>query len=256
MMGSCFSTEVGKLLIEDGFDVCLNPFGILFNPASICSSISRLESRKKFTIDDVIPREGKYVSYFHHGSFARETPEAFLENANTALKQAADFFAEADTVILTLGTSWVFRHIERGYVVSNCHKVPAREFSREFLPMEETAAMLGDVVSRHPEKKWIFTVSPIRHMADGIHGNQISKSSLLLAIERLRENYPQAGYFEAYEIMTDTLRDWSWYRENGTHPTEEAVKRIYDAFLVYLENEKDIDSNRRNSRHMDSIGTI
>jgi len=234
MMGSCFSTEVGKLMQQDGWDVCLNPFGILFNPASICSSLCRLESREPFCEADVIPRDGKFVSYFHHGSFARPTSAEFLADANAALASAADYFAAADTVILTFGTAWVFRHIARGYVVSNCHKVPAREFSREFLPVEEIVALLDPVVSRHPEKRWILTVSPIRHPADGIHGNQLSKSTLLVAADRLARLHSNVDYFESYEIMTDTLRDHSWYKDDGTHPTDAAVRHIYAAFLSHI----------------------
>lgn len=233
MMGSCFSTEVGRLMIEDGWDVCLNPFGILFNPASICSSLLRLENRKPFCGEDVIGRDGKYVSFFHHGSFARDTPQEFLSVANSALSEAADRFAASDTVILTFGTAWVFRHISRGYVVSNCHKVPSREFERVFMPVEEITALLGPVFARFKDKRFILTVSPIRHPADGIHGNQLSKSTLIVASDRLAGEYPNVDYFESYEIMTDTLRDHSWYREDGNHPTAEAVRRIYEAFQIF-----------------------
>lgn len=232
MMGSCFSTEVGNILVEKGYDVILNPFGILFNPASIASSLVRLETGAHFTPADVIVRDGQYVSFFHHGSFRRETPDLFLENANKALDEAVLFFKKADTIILTLGTAWVFRHLERGYIVSNCHKVPAREFRREFMNVDEIVSLLKPVVFRHPDKRWIFTVSPIRHMADGAHGNQLSKSTLLLAIDELQRLFSGVvGYFPAYEIMMDELRDHSWYIDGGSHPTPEAVKIIAERFL-------------------------
>lgn len=232
MMGSCFSTEVGNILVEEGYRVELNPFGILFNPASAASSLVRLETGEHFTPEDVIPREGQYVSFFHHGSFRRGTPELFLENANAALDRAAVAFAAADTVILTLGTAWVFRHKERGYIVTNCHKVPAREFRREFLNVDETVSLLEPVIGRHTDKRWIFTVSPIRHMADGAHGNQLSKSTLLLAIDSLQKKFPDTvSYFPAYEIMLDELRDYKWYIDGKNHPTPEAVRIIADRFL-------------------------
>ena len=232
MMGSCFSTEVGTLLIEDGFDVTLNPFGILFNPASIASSICRMESGTPFTAEDVIPRDGSFVSFFHHGSFRRPSPEEFLHDANEALDKAVTTFKTADIIILTLGTAWVFRHLERNYIVSNCHKVPAREFRREFLEVDDIVALLDPIIARHPEKRWIFTVSPIRHLADGMHGNQLSKSTLLLAIDRLQKLHPQnVDYFEAYEIMMDELRDHSYYNDGGNHPTPAAVKIIHDRFV-------------------------
>lgn len=239
MIGSCFAAEVGACLIADGYDVTLNPFGVQYNPASICAAIERLESGERFTERDVIRRVDdaskgifRYVSFAHHGSFARETPEAFLADANAALDASAAAFAATDTVIITLGTAWVFRLASTDEVVSNCHKVPAREFHRELLSVAETAGMLSAVVARHPEKKWIFTVSPIRHLADTLHGNQISKSTLLLSIDELQRRYPEVTYFPSYEIMMDELRDYSWYSPaNKTHPTSEAVEVIFRRFL-------------------------
>lgn len=234
MMGSCFSTEVGRRLQEEGYDVVLNPFGILFNPASIARSLERLESRQPFTEADVISREGQFCSFHHHGSFRRETPEAFLLNANAALQAGADAFDAADTVVLTLGTAWVFRHLARNIIVSNCHKVPAREFSRERLSVDETVALLAPVVERHPEKRWILTVSPVRHLADGPHGNQVSKATLVLAAEELCERFPQVCYFPSYEIMVEELRESRWYAANGTHPSPEAVDLIAERFRQNL----------------------
>lgn len=239
MTGSCFSTEVGTLMKENGYDVVLNPFGILFNPASIASSLERLESGAEFTRDDVVRRVDdasrgvfSYVSFHHHGSAGRATPEEFLRDANAALRQASSDFREADTVVLTLGTAWVFRHREKGFVVANCHKVPAREFDRVFLSEEEIVSLLSPVVGRHPDKRWIFTVSPVRHLADGAHANQLSKSTLLLAVDKLQRLYPDStGYFPAYEIMLDDLRDRSWYAADGVHPGPEAVRIIYNSFI-------------------------
>ena len=234
MMGSCFSTEVGTRLKDDGYNVLLNPFGILFNPASICSSLLRLESREPFSASDVIERDGQYCSFFHHGCFRRPTPEEFLSNANNSLKESADFFDRCSTVILTFGTAWVFRHLERNLIVSNCHKVPAREFKREKLEIKDIVEMLSPVIARYADKEWIFTVSPIRHLADGAHGNQLSKATLLLAIEELRKRFPDCtAYFPAYEIMIDELRDYSWYGEDKVHPSREAVERIYSSFREY-----------------------
>lgn len=239
MTGSCFSTEVGALMKENGYYVVLNPFGILFNPASIASSLERLESGAEFTRDDVVRRVDdasrgvfSYVSFHHHGSAGRATPEEFLRDANAALRQASSDFREADTVVLTLGTAWVFRHREKGFVVANCHKVPAREFDRVFLSEEEIVSLLSPVVGRHPDKRWIFTVSPVRHLADGAHANQLSKSTLLLAVDKLQRLYPDStGYFPAYEIMLDDLRDRSWYAADGVHPGPEAVRIIYNSFI-------------------------
>ena len=234
MMGSCFSTEVGSRLETAGYAVTRNPFGILFNPASIAASLERLENRTPFTAADVIPREGQFCSFHHHGSFRRPTPEEFLENANAALQAGADAFDAAQVVVLTLGTAWAFRHKERNLIVSNCHKVPAQEFSRERLSVNETVALLAPIVARHSNKRWILTVSPVRHLADGLHGNQVSKSTLILAADALVEQFPNVEYFPAYEIMVEELRDERWWAANGTHPAPEAVDLICDRFKATL----------------------
>lgn len=230
LMGSCFSSEVGKRMQNDGRQVLLNPFGILFNPASICASLERLESVAPFRAEDVIERDGQYCSFHHHGSFRRPTPEIFLADANDALRAGAQWFSECDTVILTFGTAWVFRHLERNLIVSNCHKVPSREFSRERLSISQIVGMVSPIIERHPEKQWILTVSPIRHLADGMHGNQVSKSTLILACDEMENRYSNVTYFPSYEIMMDQLRDYRWYTDNQTHPSSEAVDVIYGEF--------------------------
>lgn len=240
MIGSCFASEIGGRLQGEGYDITLNPFGPLYNPASIAAALQRLESGRPFTEGEVIRRVDdaarnivRYVSFSHHGSFARETPEAFLENANASLRQAAEAFRKSDTCIITLGTAWIFRLISTSEVVGNCHKIPAREFRRELLSVTEVADLLSPVIARHREKRWIFTVSPIRHLADTAHGNQISKSTLLLAIDSLQKHFAgEVLYFPAYEIMIDELRDYSWYSPaDKTHPGPEAVEIIFRRFL-------------------------
>ena len=250
-VGSCFADSVGALIMESGFSVMLNPFGVLYNPASISQSFHRMESREPFTDADVICSEGRYTSFWHHSRFSRPSAQEFLENANAALLEAADAFAKADVCVVTLGTSWVFRHIARDMIVSNCHKIVASEFRRERLSVDQSAELLASVVERYPHKLWIFTVSPIRHMADGAHGNQISKASLLLAVERLRERYPNVTYFPAYEIMMDELRDYRFYEENMTHPSHLAVEYIFDCFRQFAIDpacENAIAANRKAAR--------
>ena len=247
-MGSCFADEVGGIMSSLGFSVTLNPFGVLYNPASIAQSLQRLESRLPFTAADVVCCEGRYTSFYHHSRFSRDTAEEFLENANAALDAAAGAFEAADVVVVTLGTSWVFRHKERDMIVSNCHKIAARQFERFRLSAEQSAALLGPVIARYPDKRWIFTVSPIRHLADGAHGNQLSKAALLLAVDSLVQRHPCATYFPAYEIMMDELRDYRFYQENMTHPTAQAVGHIFECFKQFAltpECEKGIEEARR-----------
>ena len=242
MIGSCFTDNIGSQLKDFGFDVCVNPFGTLYNPASVHSAIKRLVSREVFTPEDCV-RIGagdlRFCSFSHHTSFARQSEEDFLENANAALENAAEFFRDCNKVIITLGTSWCYRHIDRDMIVSNCLKHPAAEYSREFLHTSQTAAILRDIIdicsSSKTPKEVIFTVSPIRHFKDGAHGNQISKASLLVGIDQtLNElEHGKADYFPSYEIMMDELRDYRFYAEDMCHPTLQAVNYIRERFLAW-----------------------
>ena len=237
MLGSCFSTEIGQILKDYRFDVMVNPFGVLYNPCSIANSIKRLLNATPFTADDVIQTNptdsnaaSKFASFSHHSSFARHTPEEFLNTANQSLAEAAYFLNTADTIIITLGTAWIFRNISTGKIVSNCHKRVAKEFNRELLSVEECYTVLLETANSLRDKKIIFTVSPIRHLKDTAHGNQISKSTLLLAVEKITSNCDWCKYFPSYEIMMDELRDYRYYAEDMVHPSALAVKFIFEKF--------------------------
>ena len=237
MLGSCFTTEIGKILQDYKFDVMANPFGVLYNPCSISKSIRRLLECTPFREDEIIrtnptdPRSpARYASFWHHSSFSRSTCEEFVANANKSLQSASSFLQKADTIIITLGTAWTYRHLQSGEIVSNCHKILAKEFNRELLTVESCKKELGEIANALPDKNIIFTVSPIRHLKDTAHGNQISKATLLLAIEEIVKGYPNCTYFPSYEIMMDELRDYRFYAEDMLHPSPVAVKYIFEIF--------------------------
>ncbi len=234
-LGSCFAAEIGDRLSQSGFRININPFGTLYNPASISAAVRRLGSPVPFTEEDVIYSEplGRYNSFWHHTKFSNVTKEGFLAGANESLKSSAEAYAKADICLVTLGTAWVFRHIGSGKIVANCNKVPAKEFHRERLTVEETTLLLSEMIGNNPDKEWIFTVSPIRHLADGAYGNSLSKATLLLATERLEKAFPNVHYFPAFEIMMDELRDYRFYAENMTHPSSQASELIFLRFLDY-----------------------
>ncbi len=255
LLGSCFASEIGKYLSDAGMNILNNPFGVLYNPASIAHSIKRLLNGNSFCVSDIVPRDinpskvsspsgtissehrqiapegGGWVSFFHHGSFARETPEDFLANANSCLARSAKHFADSSHIIITFGTAGVFRHIERDMIVSNCHKHPAREFRRESLSIEDIVNLWAPLLQQLSDKQFIFTVSPIRYRVDGMHGNAVSKATLLLAVEQLCRNFANATYFPAYEIVLDELRDYRWFAADGVHPSPEAVRIVCNRFL-------------------------
>lgn len=234
MLGSCFSDNIGKRLSELGFDVCVNPFGTLYNPASIASAVSRLVNGEHFTEKDCVEIGAgceRVCSFSHHTSFSGTDAKEFLTKANDALDTASRFFRECNKVIITLGTSWCFRHIGTGSIVSNCLKHPAAEFQRERLEVQEIATLLKDIIETYcgKRKEYIFTVSPIRHFKDGAHGNQLSKAGLLLGIDSVIGD--RAEYFPAYEIVMDELRDYRFYAEDMCHPTSQTTEYILERFL-------------------------
>ena len=232
MLGSCFSDNIGKQLADFGFDVCVNPFGTLYNPLSILQAVRLLTGDSMFSHEDCVEigaGDNRICSFCHHTSFARSSEEEFLNYANKSLEEARKFFRECNKVIITLGTSWCYRHIEKDMVVSNCLKRNPKEFVREFLPAGQTAAMLREIMELCPDKQFIFTVSPIRHFKNGAHGNQLSKASLLLGIEEALAG--TADYFPAYEIVMDELRDYRFYAEDMCHPTQQTADYLCERFL-------------------------
>ena len=264
MLGSCFSDSIGRQLSDFGFDVCVNPFGTLYNPVSILQSIDMLAGSRLFGPEDCVQigaGDERWCSFSHHTSFARASEEEFLADANEALATARERFVSCNKIIITLGTAWCFRNLTSGAVVSNCLKRPAAEFIRERLSSAEVTETLRKISELCPGKQFIFTVSPIRHFKDGAHGNQISKSALLLGIDdflcgcpvdlSMTPFYP-ADYFPAYEIMMDELRDYRFYAEDMCHPSQQAVDYIRERFLDWAlpsSERQALDENIRRFRH-------
>ena len=257
VLGSCFADAIGEKLAAAGFDVLRNPFGTLYYPASVATAVERIDSARPFTADECVEMgagAGLVCSFAHHTRFARPTPEAFLDAANAALAADAAAWAGCRRVIVTLGTAWVWRALEQPGqpVVANCLKRPAREFAHELLGVDTCAALLRSLVEDHPDKQFLFTVSPIRHLGDGAHANTLSKSTLQLAVQQVVTAFsnpssspaavpssclaptghlPRAEYFPAYEILLDELRDYRFYADDLVHPADTAVQLIWERFL-------------------------
>ena len=252
ILGSCFADNMGQKMVDLGFDVCLNPFGTLYNPVSVCNSVARLTSGIPFSKDECVQMgagAGLVCSFSHHTSFARRTEDEFLQVANASLKEASLRWKAASKVIITLGTAWIYEYLRSGETVSNCLKIDAKEFSRRRLYVRDTATLLMNMIARHPEKEFIFTVSPIRHFKDGAHGNQISKSTLLLALDEVLAKFPErCEYFPAYEIVLDELRDYRFYAADMIHPSDQAVDYLWSRFVRFAMPESELpalDARRR-----------
>ena len=253
-VGSCFADEIGRRCTERYFDAQVNPFGVLFNPCSVTDCLGLLEGYGinaqgcSFIPEDVIETGGGFCSFHHHGSMARPTVQEFLDNANKVLADASEFYYREGWVVVTLGTAFIYTDKESGMVVSNCHKLPADRFERTMIDADQVYDALSQYVAARPGRQWIFTVSPIRYMAFGAHASQISKATLLLAVDALQARFPNVAYFPAYEVMMDELRDYRFYEDNLIHPSRQAVEYIYDCFREFAIDPSCVDAIARNRR--------
>ncbi len=236
LFGSCFAENIGNLLLSNKFPCDVNPFGILYNPLSVAEALQRIRTRRVFGETELFERDGLWHSYLHHGAFSDASPTACVERINRRLLQASDELPQLDLLVVTWGTAWAYALNETGEVVGNCHKQPERLFSRRLLGVEEIVtayvALLKVLRASNPKLKVLLTVSPIRHLKDGLPGNQIGKSVLLLAADALRKQCPACYYFPSYEIMMDELRDYRFYADDMLHPSPVALAYLWECFAT------------------------
>lgn len=232
LFGSCFSENIGELLADNKFRIDINPFGVLYNPLSVSEAMNELLDRKNYHVNDLFYEYGLWHSWMHHSSFSSIDQSTCLEQINSRLKQAATLIREADVLICTFGSAWVYE--KNGKVVGNCHKMPEALFIRRLLNVDEIVKTLSTTLMRlrkqNSKIRILLTVSPIRHRKDGLHGNQISKSTLLLAIHKLQKVVSDCYYFPSYEIMMDELRDYRFYSDDMLHPSSLAIDYIWECF--------------------------
>jgi|WetSurMetagenome_2_1015567.scaffolds.fasta_scaffold00150_12 hypothetical protein len=233
--GSCFADTMGERLREFRFNACVNPSGPLFNPASIATLLGRLQSQKPYTESELFEDGGLWHGWDHHGSFSAPSPEQCLSAMNAAFDEGTAAYENLDVLVLTFGTAFVYRHSGTGDIVANCHKQPARMFSRELLSVqeivEEYSEIFSAVYARRPSARCIVSVSPVRHLRDSPHENLVSKSILVCAVHELEKLFPRLYYFPAYEIMMDELRDYRFYEADMAHPNKIAVDYLWEKFV-------------------------
>lgn len=244
MLGSCFAENIGEKLSYFKFNADVNPCGIVYNPKSAASVLRRLVEGRPFMGDELLENNGLWVSLLHHGSFSSQDKEECLLRINKRFAEAAEKLKTVDLLVLTFGTAWVYRYKADGRIVSNCHKIPASAFERFRLTPEDIVVEYTELIGRlreiNPELRVLFTVSPIRHWKDGAHGNQLSKSTLLLAIDELAGSLDRVYYFPSYEIVMDELRDYRFYAEDMLHITLQAVEYIWNCFKeTYIDKTAD-----------------
>ena len=232
LLGSCFADNIGEKFGAHYFQMLSNPYGTLYNPASIAAILSPIaNSQSPISNPPIIEWGGLWHSMLHHGSFSHSDRAQVLLHCEQSRELLHAFLQEATVVIVTFGTAWVYEY--EGKVVSNCHKMPANRFVRRRLSVDEIVAMWQPLLQAMPDKHWIFTVSPIRHIKDGLHENQLSKAILLQAVEELvnKANSDKVGYFPSYEILLDELRDYRFFAEDMVHPSPVAVEYIWQRFV-------------------------
>lgn len=248
LLGSCFAENIGKRLSENNFKVSVNPFGILYNPLSISQAIDLLLTEKIFDDTDVFEHEGLFHTFYHHSSFSNADKFTFLKTINECRTDASREIKDADLLLLTFGTSYIFKERQRNSIVGNCHKLPSESFVRSRLNVTDIVSSWHELISKlrehNPDLKILFTVSPIRHWKDGAHNNQLSKATLLLAIEELINNNADLFYFPSYEIMLDELRDYRFYAEDMIHPSEVAIEYIWQCFANTYFDKNTSDLNK------------
>lgn len=237
IIGSCFAENIGKRLVACKFPVLLNPFGILYNPLSIAEALQRIADGRLLAEEspEFVFHDERWHSMLHHGDFSHRNKADVISAVNGSLERAHLFLSGLDLLTLTFGTAYVYRRKSDNMVVGNCHKIPGGEFTRSLLTVDEIVAAIVaafEKVSRlSPDVKLLLTVSPIRHMRDGAHGNQVSKAVLLLAVEELKRRLPgRVFYFPAYEIVLDELRDYRFYAEDMIHPSDATAGYVWDCF--------------------------
>lgn len=234
LWGSCFAENIGKRLTDNKFSCDVNPFGVLYNPLSIAEALYELQEGKLYTAGQLMEHQGTWFSLMHHSAFSSRSQEDCLSRINKRLQEGSVRLQEMDWLLFTWGTSRVYIWKEDGRIVGNCHKLPDRCFTRRLLSVEEIVStylkLLEALHRQNPRLKVLFTVSPIRHAKDGMHGNQLNKAVLLLAVEELCTRLPYCHYFPSYEILMDELRDYRFYADDMLHPSPVAVDYIWECF--------------------------
>ncbi len=241
-IGSCFSQAIGERLVENKFEVLVNPFGTVFNPISIFRLLENSLSNDFSILDSTVENNGAWFNYHVHSDMYETTKDALKCKVEEKLIQVKNKLLQADTLLITLGTAFVYKLKSNNEIVANCHKVPASNFTKELLSVDEIVRSFSqffDLVKIHNSKlKIILTVSPVRHTKDTLVLNSVSKSILRMACHQLSEGFSEVTYFPSYEIMQDDLRDYRFYKEDMLHPTEVAEAYIWNKFSEAYFNEE------------------
>lgn len=231
-MGSCFSEHMGARFESLKFPICRNPFGILYNPLSIATALERIFDGTPYQEKNLKMHQDQWHSFEHHGHFSGLTPKATLDQINQILGHAHQLWPKCTRLILTFGTARVYTFKETGQIVANCHKMPGQWFEHNLVSVgritDRYKELLTKLKAYKPDLEVILTVSPIRHIRDGLIKSQRSKATLLLAIEELEQQFEFVHYFPAFELLLDDLRDYRFFKPDLIHPNSMAIDYIWE----------------------------
>jgi hypothetical protein len=248
LIGSCFTENMGEKLRQYKFQVLENPNGIMFNPVSVAQTITDCIEHEEITADDLFELNEGWHSWKHHSRFSGLTIEESVQKINSSTIRAHEYLKKADHVMITLGSSWVYALSEKapgsrqGFIVANNHKAPSEWFNRRLLTTEEVLQVLDNMIHRlfhfNKEVKIIFTISPVRHVREGVIENNRSKAVLIQAVHHLVNKFDRLYYFPSYELVLDDLRDYRFYSEDLVHPNYYATQYVWEKFVEACMNPK------------------
>lgn len=234
LSGSCFAEHLAKKLQDLHFTVYRNPGGILFNPESIRFELETILSQRELGEDLILERDGLYYSFAAHSSLFAKSKAELLEQVKIGHEQALQAIKRCRLLVISFGTALVYRHKALNSVVGNCHKQAQQHFDKSLLSPEAIVQayqpLLKNLHDLNPDLQILFTVSPVKYLRDGLEQNALSKATLLLSVHRLVSAFPFSHYFPAYELLTDDLRDYRFYKEDLAHPNAQAVDYIWEKF--------------------------
>ena len=244
LVGSCFAQNIGERLVDKKFNVTINPNGIIYNPISIVNALKRITEEKEYTEEELFQHNEKWISFNHHGSFSSFDKSECITNINGPLKEANDKLKRTKTIFITFGSAWIYEYPEFG-IVANCHKIPNKQFTKRLLTVKEILLAFETIKEELKGFNIVFTISPVRHAKDGLHENNLSKSTLHLAINNLVEQNDNYQYFPAYELVVDELRDYRFYKDDLVHPTVLAIDYVWDKFSECYFNQATLALNEQ-----------
>lgn len=249
LTGSCFAENIGTYLQAYKFDCIINSSGILFNPISILHSLNTIVDNSELQPELLVQNDESFYSLLHHGDFRSESRDGLLTLIHGITEKSHEFMKQCDWLIITFGSAFVYRHLASGEIAANCHKLPQQFFRKELLKTEDIISAYNKFIKKlqsfRPGINLLFSVSPVKYLRDGLVENNLSKAILIQSVHEIISQNSNCFYFPAYELITDDLRDYRFYKEDLAHPNETAVKYVWEKFsATYFSEETKILNER------------